>query len=700
MEEADLEPLGVDLDPEVDALRKRVFKLHGGLSQRRYKRAQIINRKLVLAALEKVDLSEYEGCQLIDMNPGFGVFSEEIHRIVKPSKHILLEPNSGFHEILKETLIDNPPLPGHECQTTILSDDGYEWDTYENLITEKIIEPEYVDPKDGVNTKILFIANLAMKGNDGDRMCTQIMDSIGTRTWLQKYGRVRMMVWVPDSIKIRFLPRMMRDRTKVTVTSEICAEVQELAGGGYYDDATTWNSTIKLTTEALIKGLKELDEKRAKGIITTAPGEIVTERRKGADEAALENFELTPEEQAEEDALYSKKKEEAMTLNTQKKHKAIESDKESFLGIAFRGELESLYARPGHKPWTPELEHPPWVYDDHPELELERPPPRTMAPILCSTVGRLKKDGTRDPPKPIKPPTEFQKPLKQKTLRRMPFPNEFVLKNGYDAYILMEAYQKQKELDRQIAKWDEEANTPIEMLEEEEAPPEKKVTVKEQYMLASQAKEMGYKWTTMAKAGVIWKDLEADFGTEEAYVWMRAIGQTHRKRHLMEVLKEEIIGQSILQWNSRKFEPVPTTRDDVQPKEPIAFLDIVPKKLPDWLVAEGLDRKTRDDRWDLLVYILKNVFVIRASPIRESFATLAPGAEDVLQLVPSLAGDKAERLKTRMLTGEQYVELAEKFEAWPFRDKMAMWEDGLAQMEAEAEADQKETVKKYSENWA
>lgn len=576
-----------------------------------------------------------------------------VHEKVKPSRHILLEPNKAYNERLKRILIDNPPVPpparGPKCETTLLNLDGYEWNTYSEIISKRLLDPKTLPPSQGVNTDILFIANLLLKGLDGERFLTQIIEATIPNQWLHRYGRIRMLVWVPDSVKVRFLPRMMKDRTRTAVINELCTDTRELAGEKWVPQGTSAQE-LETAYKSLIDNLAKLKNPRTKPEAILPPA------------SALKI----------DDETLQKERRSRFSRYTLKQQTYTYTPKEEFLGKQLRGKLEKLYNAPGHKPWTPELQHPPWFYD-RPDSPIKRPPQPVVEYVRPSTTGRRGPEGLSNKPEWVAPPTELHKPL-EKGLRRLPFPDEFTLANGYDAWQLLQAHKHQKvALDDMLQAFDDEVGARDVL----PPPPEEKQfdisDTKKQWLPYELSQELGYPTPIFARAGVILEELKAKHSNDDvALAWLKAIATSKRKRQLLEVLEEEYSGQEVLQWNQRTKEPVLTERADAHPVEPIALLDMTAKVLPEWLSGEEVGPHLRTERWEILNYVMRNCFVLRASPIQEAFKTLAPGADAIVLKEESL---QEGRKKTRLLSYHEWVRLAEVYGDWPYRDKLDVWED-------------------------
>ncbi|KAH0536337.1 hypothetical protein FGG08_006791 [Glutinoglossum americanum] len=183
-------------------------------------------------------LIAYKNCDIIDVNPGNGLWSSTLHGHLKPRTHLLLEPEESYISSLRP-LLDKP---GSTYRHVPYS--GIEWSSYEKIINDGLLpnqEPlEEHDPGyNSTNNTLLFIANLAHhpRRKFGDfksisqLMIHQLTTAVRTRTIFQRYGLVRMLVWTINAEKNTILPRTVARRGKSTIQAETtCDKIQEVAG--------------------------------------------------------------------------------------------------------------------------------------------------------------------------------------------------------------------------------------------------------------------------------------------------------------------------------------------------------------------------------------------------------------------------------------------------------------------------------------
>jgi len=169
------------------------------------------------------------------MNPGLGLWSRLLHERLRPKSHILLETNTNYQEHLAGLKSKYPKM-------TVVGLDGYEWDTYTDLFEsnrfpEPTFEPGFrppkvkvVPPEDGINPDLLFVGNLT-RVQFSQRLISQLIETCLLGGWVQRFGRVRFVLWVPSIDKERLLPHALQARARPSVVTDAAAEVTEIVGG-------------------------------------------------------------------------------------------------------------------------------------------------------------------------------------------------------------------------------------------------------------------------------------------------------------------------------------------------------------------------------------------------------------------------------------------------------------------------------------
>lgn len=198
------------------------------------KRLNIIGESLCDDILERLKptLQKHIGCDIVDINPGAGIWSSKIHDFLKPRTHILLEPDTVLYEPLLKPLLDAP-----DSKYTLIPKSGIVWGHL-----EKVMSPEYLpfqeafdkqDPRlNQPNNTLLLIANL---GNYPKKpyagfpslaslVLYQFLSAVQTHSLIQRYGLVRMLIWIPDDERNSVLPRSISWRRKSSIDASISYE--------------------------------------------------------------------------------------------------------------------------------------------------------------------------------------------------------------------------------------------------------------------------------------------------------------------------------------------------------------------------------------------------------------------------------------------------------------------------------------------
>jgi len=125
----------------------------------------------------------------MDTNLNLGIFSAALHERLQPKQHTLPPPWP-----------DKFPRP--DIRTTLSSED--------------------------VNADLLFVGYMG-KSTKSDRLVAQFITCCALGSWIQRYGRVRFLLWVTDSIRDRYLPRSIAARVRPAAMVEAIIDITEIA---------------------------------------------------------------------------------------------------------------------------------------------------------------------------------------------------------------------------------------------------------------------------------------------------------------------------------------------------------------------------------------------------------------------------------------------------------------------------------------
>ncbi|KAI9860295.1 MAG: hypothetical protein M1813_006184 [Trichoglossum hirsutum] len=203
-------------------------------------RVNIVSPNLCDDALKQLapSLVAYKNCDIIDVNPGNGLWSSMLHDHLKPRTHLLLEPEECYLPSLRPLLDKLGSTYRHVPYS------GMEWSSYEKIIDNGLLPNQRLlkegDPGyNSTNKTLLFLANLASHPEKkfGDfksishLMIHQLITAIRRHEIFQRYGLVRMLIWTKDIEKKALLPRTVANRRRFTVQAEMaCEKIQEVAG--------------------------------------------------------------------------------------------------------------------------------------------------------------------------------------------------------------------------------------------------------------------------------------------------------------------------------------------------------------------------------------------------------------------------------------------------------------------------------------
>ncbi|RDA91842.1 hypothetical protein CP533_3661 [Ophiocordyceps camponoti-saundersi (nom. inval.)] len=172
-------------------------------------------------------LERHRGCDLVDINPGLGLWSLQLNKFLEPRKHILMEPDGDKYAEFLRPLLDNP-------RVTLTTKSGLVWkDLVEVLQTE--LPLQRLACQDAVPTRndtLLVTANLSTFPKKVHRsfesvstmVIYQFLSSIRTSSLFQRYGLVRMLLWVDNDEKARLLPRSASRRRRTAFELETSCE--------------------------------------------------------------------------------------------------------------------------------------------------------------------------------------------------------------------------------------------------------------------------------------------------------------------------------------------------------------------------------------------------------------------------------------------------------------------------------------------
>lgn len=575
------------------------------------------------------------------MNPGVCTWSAALHDRIKPRQHILLEPEVRYAPWIKEFMDERP---GSQW----LPRDGYRWDTYTKLFfpetcgkKEKYptIDPKYVPPEEGVNPDILFTGNLSMR--KGDLLVAQFLNTCALGGWVQKYGRVRFIVWVQDATKVRYLPRAANGRGRATVITEAACRVQEIVSSG---EVMTGKGYPKVRVEADANGGLFIEE------MPPLPGTIPTGRPP------------LPEGARKYKKKKEKKENKCIPLTLAECEAALDRVERSRYDIALADEIEREI---NDQPKSPRGRRKTKVETG--TKKARRPAFSPQVLLLRLRLTRLKKvleERESDPqnltPRELRRQQDIEKYLtkffdKPKEGRRwipeMEYPDWFYRGNTERIGKLATDIMRTGKRSTSVGLSD-----PAKMLEALERPEE---------VNPPQVSDEGVK---------NYKEYEERWGRKDLAVseWLSADDEIH------------MLQNKLLQYHQREFDPVIGKAEEnywpavlpplLLPPSLIltnylqtntALLDFTPTLMDPWFRCE--DPAVSSFRWDQFNWLLRLLFTVRAQSISFALSNVLPGGENILEWVDKEQVTIKPTRRVRTLTVKELLEVAKAWDRWPFR---------------------------------
>ena len=202
----------------------------------RFNRIHVVNPELCHDALNRLapSLKAHHRCDLIDVNPGVSLWSRHLHAILKPRRHILVEPElDAFGDFIRPLLQEQGSSYRHVNNLK----DAFDKDL--GLLSDRNTRQHTSTPIT-YNTSLVLNFNLtgAYKpaareaGTNAKYFINNFYASLfGLRNQIFQYGLVRILAWIPDDDKDSLVPRTVYHRTKQSLQLETASSITEVVGG-------------------------------------------------------------------------------------------------------------------------------------------------------------------------------------------------------------------------------------------------------------------------------------------------------------------------------------------------------------------------------------------------------------------------------------------------------------------------------------
>ncbi|SCV57141.1 uncharacterized protein FFB14_14988 [Fusarium fujikuroi] len=198
-------------------------------------RANLVSQSLCddIAQYIGPSLDRHKGCDIVDINPGPGLWSRTLHDLVQPRKHILMEPDIEVYRPFLGDFLDKPNVEAVPKAGILWKDLNSILESLPHqTIRDPAAEPERNDTL-LVNVNLCYCPPKRYQSFEcvSTMVLYQLMSSIRTASLFQQYGLVRMLVWISDDGKRRLLPRSAIRRKRSAFEAELSLEwLHEICG--------------------------------------------------------------------------------------------------------------------------------------------------------------------------------------------------------------------------------------------------------------------------------------------------------------------------------------------------------------------------------------------------------------------------------------------------------------------------------------
>lgn len=157
---------------------------------------------------------ESENLTIVDAYAGYGWFSTALYNTLRPKKLILMDPFMYAKPALQKMVEHDPKRVTHSTL------DPYHWRSFYPIYEDVPKRYNNADRSE-VSRDFLFVANLAYSG--GESLMYQYLLCVLHQNWLQRYGRVRMLVWMCSSgaEKLTHGQRRMNGKSQEDILSDV-----------------------------------------------------------------------------------------------------------------------------------------------------------------------------------------------------------------------------------------------------------------------------------------------------------------------------------------------------------------------------------------------------------------------------------------------------------------------------------------------
>lgn len=207
------------------------------------KRRDVVNPELCdeALALLRPSLPSPSTCDIIDINPGAGVWSKKLNEALKPRRHVFIETEYHNYQDALTPLLQHPESRYRiaptiqdaldEKQDFLSAQLRYSYASSNQLSRESV--------RRSPTSQLVITANLAQKAVRANGFLGKMSKlffehfyrnttmGTGAFPW-HKYGLVKLLAWIPEADKNSFNPRCSSFRYRATGQLEASCEIREI----------------------------------------------------------------------------------------------------------------------------------------------------------------------------------------------------------------------------------------------------------------------------------------------------------------------------------------------------------------------------------------------------------------------------------------------------------------------------------------
>ena len=191
-------------------------------------------------------LQHYQGCTIVDINPGVGLFSEKLNQWLRPRKHYLVESSTEYHQLLQHNHAHGQHAKYNLRHETDNEAWKFDFCDHQHGLPQSGPPSSGHSLQKGLNTSILVIANLSNSFHRVKRKLrssfdhheallpevrlTDYLNSVRREIGVHKNGPVRLLLWADDSYASALLPRTVALRSRFNLFLEAFSHVEQIVG--------------------------------------------------------------------------------------------------------------------------------------------------------------------------------------------------------------------------------------------------------------------------------------------------------------------------------------------------------------------------------------------------------------------------------------------------------------------------------------